>query len=235
MSIRDLVAVAITCAAIATSAAAQQDQKVRPTPTRAAAQQAAPPAVEAAKGPHGGPLQQIDSLQMELMIEPAGLRLFFYDRQGRPIDVRQGRGLATLQVAGDAKRYRYDLFAEVDRDKTARSLAAAVDLTRVAGKQVDVSFHLVGLPGSGRGPLKFSSAARVPMTEAQQVAAAIAAQGICPVSGKRLGSMGQPIAVSVGDRSVYICCPGCAKKLHADPAIYLKKLADQGVVSPSVK
>ncbi len=40
----------------------------------------------------------------------------------------------------------------------------------------------------------------------------------CPVSGEELGSMGEPVAVTVGDRSVYVCCRGCAKRAEADPA-----------------
>ncbi len=40
----------------------------------------------------------------------------------------------------------------------------------------------------------------------------------CPVSGEELGSMGEPVAVTVGGRSVYVCCRGCAKRAEADPA-----------------
>ena len=39
----------------------------------------------------------------------------------------------------------------------------------------------------------------------------------CPVSGEELGSMGEPVAVAVGGRSVYVCCRGCAKRAEADP------------------
>jgi hypothetical protein len=37
------------------------------------------------------------------------------------------------------------------------------------------------------------------------------AQGVCPVSKEPLGSMGVPIKVTVGDKSVFICCAGCEK------------------------
>ena len=39
----------------------------------------------------------------------------------------------------------------------------------------------------------------------------IAAQQICPVSGKKLGSMGEPIKRKVGKEEVFLCCKGCAK------------------------
>lgn len=39
------------------------------------------------------------------------------------------------------------------------------------------------------------------------------AQGICPVSGQKLGSMGEPIKVNVGKEEVaFLCCKGCIGK-----------------------
>lgn len=40
----------------------------------------------------------------------------------------------------------------------------------------------------------------------------IAAQGICPVSGGKLGSMGKPVKVKVGQEHVYVCCKACLSK-----------------------
>ena len=39
----------------------------------------------------------------------------------------------------------------------------------------------------------------------------IAVQGICPVSGNKLGEHGAPIKVKVGEESVFVCCVGCLK------------------------
>jgi hypothetical protein len=46
----------------------------------------------------------------------------------------------------------------------------------------------------------------------------IAAQGICPVSGQKLGAMGEPIKVKVGENEVaFLCCKGClGKQLNAE-------------------
>jgi YHS domain-containing protein len=46
----------------------------------------------------------------------------------------------------------------------------------------------------------------------------IAAQGICPVSGQKLGAMGEPIKVKVGENEVaFLCCKGClGKQLSAE-------------------
>ena len=41
----------------------------------------------------------------------------------------------------------------------------------------------------------------------------MAAQGICPVSGEELGSMGEPVKVKVGeDEHAFLCCQGCQRK-----------------------
>jgi len=39
-----------------------------------------------------------------------------------------------------------------------------------------------------------------------------AVQEICPVSGGKLGSMGEPIQVKVGEETVFLCCKGCMKQ-----------------------
>jgi Cu(I)/Ag(I) efflux system membrane fusion protein len=46
-------------------------------------------------------------------------------------------------------------------------------------------------------------------------------QTTCPVSGRRLGSMGRALQVEVGGRKVGVCCDGCAPKLKSNPAKYL--------------
>jgi hypothetical protein len=51
--------------------------------------------------------------------------------------------------------------------------------------------------------------------------AAISAQRVCKVSGEPLGSMGVPIKVTRGDRSIFLCCPGCVKSIQANPDRYL--------------
>jgi len=54
---------------------------------------------------------------------------------------------------------------------------------------------------------------------------AAVAQNICPVTGAKLGSMGDPVAVEVTGRTVLTCCAACPPKLKANPARYLARLA----------
>ena len=54
----------------------------------------------------------------------------------------------------------------------------------------------------------------------------------CPVSGEKLGGMGDPVKVNYEGRDVSLCCAGCIKKFEAEPQKYLsridvKMIADQ--------
>jgi membrane fusion protein, copper/silver efflux system len=47
-------------------------------------------------------------------------------------------------------------------------------------------------------------------------------QGTCPVTGKKLGSMGTPVRVVVQGRAVFLCCEGCEAAIKEAPDKYLK-------------
>jgi hypothetical protein len=52
-------------------------------------------------------------------------------------------------------------------------------------------------------------------------------QKVCPVTGERLGSMGEPIKVTVKGRAVFLCCKGCIDEIKTNPDKYLAKLDEQ--------
>jgi len=54
----------------------------------------------------------------------------------------------------------------------------------------------------------------------------VLAQKACPVTGAKLGSMGTPYKMSLGERIVFLCCKGCEGAVKKDPAGILKKLGD---------
>ncbi len=177
----------------------------------------ASPEVNAAPslGPHGGSLRQVGSLQFETLVSQAGVQMFVFDSDGQPLSVETGRGVATLHIEGNAKRYRYDLLPD-----GKGGLAARVNLSQIVGRQIELDFQLVGLPGRGQRPLKLQVVTTIPLGEQQLAAMAIARQKICPVSGKLLGSMGEPVAVDVNGQTVYACCAGCVPAIKSDPAKY---------------
>lgn len=46
----------------------------------------------------------------------------------------------------------------------------------------------------------------------------------CMVSGEKLGEMGPPVDIVVGNRLVRLCCGGCEKAVRANPEKYLDQL-----------
>lgn len=52
----------------------------------------------------------------------------------------------------------------------------------------------------------------------------------CPVSGQKLGAMGEPVDKVIGNRLVRFCCDGCPAKYEADPAKYGTKL-DEAIIA----
>jgi hypothetical protein len=55
----------------------------------------------------------------------------------------------------------------------------------------------------------------------QRDQARIARQKVCPVTGARLGSMGDPIKVLVGNHPLYLCCTDCIAKVKESPGRYV--------------
>jgi hypothetical protein len=53
------------------------------------------------------------------------------------------------------------------------------------------------------------------------------AQTDCPVMG---GKIDKKFFVDVKGKRIYMCCPGCAVKIKADPDKYIKQLEEQGIV-----
>ena len=63
----------------------------------------------------------------------------------------------------------------------------------------------------------------------------IALQKKCPVMDERLDAMGGPYQVNANGKAIYICCPGCAKKVAADPDQWLADLKAQGIKPPRIE
>lgn len=176
-------------------------------------------------GPHDGTMHIVGDVQLESVISPAGLQVYLYDSVGTPLSTEKARGVATLSIDGNAKRYRYDLFPAEDG-----SLKASVNLTRVAGRQATVHFQLVGIDDQ---TVRLRQTAIVPSAASVERltvsvgkpspddGAWIQKQKTCPVMDEPLGSMGQPVKLIVGDKPIFLCCKGCVKKVQAEPAKYL--------------
>jgi hypothetical protein len=65
----------------------------------------------------------------------------------------------------------------------------------------------------------------VKLTDAERLAAL--KQAVCPVTGAKLGTMGQPPVITVNEQAVFLCCAGCEEELRKDPEKYLAKLKSE--------
>ncbi len=94
-----------------------------------------------------------------------------------------------------------------------------------AGRELAAESAVMDLPSSV--PSAVVATSRTPPPAAKPLLnddEAIAAQRICPVSGEPLGSMGEPIKVTVEGRDVFVCCAGCISALQEEPQEYLARL-----------
>ncbi|RMF45195.1 MAG: hypothetical protein D6753_00775 [Planctomycetota bacterium] len=171
-------------------------------------------------GGAGGQVQElascsidIDQVTCRLVLRKDGIRLI---SSGAPQTTpTYARGICLIQAAGEPKRYRYDLLPAEDG-----SLTAPADLTRLVGRAVTVGLQLVADAQGDQMSRRLQWSVFVPPDEAMLAEAAIARQATCPVSGRRLGSMGQPIAVPLASRTIYVCTPACRDKLLHDKGIF---------------
>lgn len=49
---------------------------------------------------------------------------------------------------------------------------------------------------------------------------AIHIQGVCPVLGTRLGDHGNPVKITRGDQSIFVCCRACVRRVEENPLRY---------------
>ncbi|NQT38525.1 MAG: hypothetical protein HQ581_13600 [Planctomycetes bacterium] len=138
-----------------------------------------------------------------------------------------------MTVRGYEKVYRYPLqyVPPAAGSPTHDYLGLTIDLSRMKDGDMSVAFELTDLPGGQQPRATFSQTfalskapiqvAVVALTEADR--AGIARQQVCAVSGGRLGSMGTPIKMLVGNQPVYLCCKGCIGKVQQNPEAYLPK------------
>ncbi len=166
-----------------------------------------------AVGPNGGTLQMVGTTKIETVIRPKGIMFTLLDAHGKPIATPRATGTLTLKVGENPKEYKYPL--AVLKNQT---IGIAVDLSKVEGHVLHMNVELTGV---GTQPLSFHSMGKV--AGGLSDAVLISLQGVCPVSGQKLGSMGAPPKVTVKGKPLFICCAGCKGKVEASPDQYLAK------------
>lgn len=172
---------------------------------------------ESPKGPNGGKLVRTTGGWAELTLRPEGVRIYIYTPKGKPLDTTEMRAQVRLVPKGARKSSWYDLYPEESATTPPASLFVAVNLAHQTTDAVLASFYIMGMPGEP-AVTEITQALKVYRTETE---IAIAAQETCPVSGKRLGSMGKPVKSSLQGKDVYLCCSGCVNELKTHPEKYI--------------
>jgi hypothetical protein len=187
---------------------------------------------------HGGVVAKTQRHQFEVVFRKDGLAVYPSEPDGKPVAAARLSGTAMFYHPSSPQPW----FARPLRGAAAGSGAMAaplvldMDLAQVPTAGAKVTFQVAGLPDpaetSATFTVPFTLGGTAGVTFAKATAAdekAIAAQKVCPVSGEDLGSMGVPVKVTRGGRSVFLCCQACLKKVQAEPDKFLGAPAGDAV------
>lgn len=192
-------------------------------------------------GPHGGTLAETKNHQFEVVFSNDGLKVYPFATDGKPLDAAKLSATATFYHPNSPKPWfdRPLQPAPASRGQASAALEAGIGLSKVPTTGTKVVFEIAGLSDPAEPTASFTVAftlaqalpptlrpAPAAITYAKATRAdqaAINAQRVCKVSGESLGSMGTPIKVTRGDRSVFLCCQGCLKTVQANPDRFFGK------------
>lgn len=168
-------------------------------------------------GPPGRRLTS-GGFQFEVTFADRSVEILAFDQAGAPVQLRDVRGRVVFALPGDRRIYRYDLYAPAPNAEKSNRLYLALDLSHVPDRGVSVEIVLNGLD---QKPVEFALPFQRTLSLEQ---IAILRQRVCPVSGKLLGSMGQPPKVTIDKHDVFVCCQGCIRTMQERPELYLSKI-----------
>lgn len=167
----------------------------------------------AEKGPHGGTLQTVGSIQIETVLKDKGIMFTAIDSEGQVMKSTEASGTLSLRIEQKPKQYTLKLTALKNH-----ALGAAIDMTKLRGKMLHMDVVLDGIEGQ---TVTFSTSAM--LTNTISDAMLISLQKTCPVTGKSLGSMGTPPKIIVKGKPLFVCCAPCSAKVQAQSDVYLAK------------
>ena len=190
---------------------------------------------------HGGKVAMTKEYHFEAVFAKDGLKVYPRSHEDQPLDASRLTGTATFYHPSSPKPWFERKLAPTAASpgRAPASIGSEVDLSKVPATGVKVEFKVEGLPEPAETTAGFTvpfapaPGKELVVTKATQAdARAVAALKTCPVSKEALDSMGGPLKVTLGDKSTFICCKGCLKKVEADPGKYLSASATS---SPTAK
>ncbi len=190
---------------------------------------------------HGGVEAKTAHYHFETVFTKGGVTLYAHGSDHKVLDASKLTATATFHhpsVADKTWFSRELKAAKTSPNQVSSSLDLAIDLSKVPVAGVKVAFKVTGLPDAAEPTAEFtvpfSIARSKEITVSKATAAdqkAINVQKVCKVSNEALGSMGVPLKVTRGDKSILVCCQGCVKDIKADPDKFFGPLAS----APAVK
>lgn len=175
---------------------------------------------------HGGTEAKTKRHHFEVVFSKAGLTLYAHGPEQKPLDLFRLEARATFYHPSSPKPwFTLDLRpAPASPGQAPASLALAIDLSKVPATGAKVAFQVTGLGDPAEPtaqftvPFSLGNSGEITVTKATQAdQATINVQKLCKVSGEELGSMGVPLKLTRGGKSILICCQGCVKAVKADP------------------
>jgi hypothetical protein len=185
--------------------------------------------------PHGGQLTIAPPMSFEVVYLPQEIRVYLYGVVPNPASAKDVTGEVALQRPYDERATRVALHYVGQPAGQQDYLQAPVDLGRVKDGELTANVKLANLPLANRPGITFSQPVAVSKAKpfvalaalGESDRAGISRQGVCPVTGAALDSMGGPVKVLVGGQPLYLCCKGCLGKVQSAPEAYLAKAAGQ--------
>ncbi|MHB1035106.1 MAG: hypothetical protein ACYC35_19795 [Pirellulales bacterium] len=183
--------------------------------------------------PHGGQLKEAKPFTFEVVYLPREIRVYLYGDLPAAQSAKGVTGEVSLQRPNDKRATRLVLRYVAQPAGQQDYLSAAVDLSRVKDRDLVATLKLKNLPLVNHPGINFAQPVIVSNAKPRVSLAAldasdqagVARQKLCPVSGERLGGMGEPVKVLIDGRPLYLCCKGCLAKVQGDPEAYLRKVA----------
>jgi hypothetical protein len=179
---------------------------------------------------HGGKVAMTKEYYFEVVFAKNGVSVYPRTHEDKPIDVSRLSGTATFyHPSVERPWFERKLVQQATRPgQAASSIGYKVDLSKVPETGAKVAFKVEGLPepteptATFTVPIALASTGELVVAKAGRAdRKAIAAQKVCPVSKEDLESMGVPLKVSRGDKSIFICCKDCLKEIQANPDKFL--------------
>ena len=184
--------------------------------------------------PHGGQVSKNFLYFFEVVYEPERTHVYIYGPAQEPLPSRNVRGEVLMRPHYLEQTFRFPLKSgpPAAGSTDPNHLAATVDVSRVRDGDMTVTFRFENLPLRPQPKATFTQtfvmARRRPPVELAMLTEAdregLDRQEVCPVTKARLGSMGTPIKVLVGQQPLYLCCRGCVRKVEERPETYLPAL-----------